>query len=57
MTSEFAEGIDGRGRHVTGVSAGFDSGDTNLGVAPTGPVHQEHSFVGGFVELADNLLN
>ena len=57
VASEFPECINGRRRHVTGVSAGFHSGNADLAVASTSPVHQQHSFVCGIVQIADDLLN
>lgn len=57
MTGKFAERIDGGGRHVARIPARLDARDANFGMAATGPMDQQHSFVGGFVELADDLLN
>ena len=57
MASEFAECINGRRRYVTRVSAGFHSWNADLAVTSTGPVYQQHSFVGGIVQIADDLLN
>jgi hypothetical protein len=45
VTGEFAECIDSSGRNVARVSAGFNSRDADLGVAPagaTGPRRQRH---------------
>ena len=57
MPSELAERINGRRRDIGRISTRLDAGYPNLGVAPSGPMDQQHRLVGGVVEIADDLLD
>ena len=57
MSGEFAQGINGRRRHVARVAAGFDTRNANFRVTAAGPVDQQHGVVGRLVKLADDLAD
>ena len=57
MRGKPAKRVDRRWREIGRVSARPDPGHPDLGVAPSSPVDQQHRFVGGVVEVADDLLD
>ncbi len=57
MPGALTERIDGSCRSVARVAAGLDARHAHLGVAATGPMQEQHGFVGRLVKLADDLAN
>ncbi len=57
MSGKFAQGINGRRRHVAGVAAGFDTRNANFRVTAARPVNQQHSVGRRPRQAADDLAN